>query len=92
MAEVENNSFEIDEGQVRNVTGFFESAGWKNLMKVKTFLLSLWMMADVAFDVISCVGYYKKSTAKVKIFIQNLTSFPKINQSFPILSSLVSGD
>ena len=52
MAEVENGTDE---------TNFFDSARWKTCLKIKTFLLSLWMMCDVALDVKSCIGYYQQS-------------------------------
>ena len=58
MAEVENGTLEVDQDQVR--TNFFESACWKTCLKLKTFMLSLWMMCDVVLDVRSCVGFYKQ--------------------------------
>ena len=58
MAEVENGTLEVDEDQVG--TNFFDSACWKTCLKIKTFMLSLWMMCDVVLDVRSCVGYYKQ--------------------------------
>ena len=58
MAEVENGTLEVDEDQVG--TNFFDSACWKTCLKIKTFMLSLWMMCDVVLDVRSCVGFYKQ--------------------------------
>ena len=58
MAEVENGTLEVEEDQVGRK--FFDSACWKTCLKIKTFMLSLWMMCDVVLDVRSCVGFYKQ--------------------------------
>ena len=104
MAEVENGTLELDEDQVgRN---FFNPACWKTCLKIKTFMLSLWMMCDVVLDVRSCVGYYKQMQNETKndteLFKNNTVNTKEEvkvciycnminNIYFPILSSHVSG-
>merc|ERR1712235_141691 len=64
MAEAENGSLEVDKDQVG--TNFFDSDCWKMCLKLKTFMLSLWMMCDVVLDVRSCVGFYKQMQNETK--------------------------
>ena len=94
MTEVENGTLEVDQDQVR--TNLFDSESWKKFLKIKTFMLSLWMLCDVVLDVKSCVGYYKScfkndtadTQEEVKACIYcNIF----IKPYFPILSSHVSG-
>ena len=69
MAEVENGTLEVDEDQVG--TKFFDSACWTTCLKLKTFMLSLWMMCDVVLDVRSCVGFYKQMQNDTELFKNN---------------------
>ena len=69
MTEVGDNTLEIEESQDQERTNFFESAYWKKLMDLKVLLLSIWMFFDVALDIISCFGYYKKSNRTVNVCI-----------------------
>ena len=64
MAKVENGTLDVDQDQVG--TNFFDSACWKTCLRLKTFILSLWMMCDVVLDVRSCVGYYKQMQNETK--------------------------
>ena len=36
----------------------FGSARWQKALKVKDFLLSVWMLFDILMDVVTCVGFY----------------------------------
>ena len=51
-------------------TNFFDSACWTTCLRIKAFMLSLWMMCDVVLDVKSCVGYYKLMQNETKTYTE----------------------